>query len=109
MMPADAATMVRAAVLLERLLRKHGESFSQLRIILALYVVVLDQPVTCGELSRLLARTSGGTTRIIDQAVAAAWVERIPDEVDRRISRVQLTDAGRRKAETVLAALERGR
>jgi len=107
----DAAAMVRGAVQLERQLRKHagGSHLPALRAVLALYVVAYDQPVTCGDLALLLARTSGATTRIVDQAEEAGWAERVADGDDRRRSYVQLTEAGRRKAEAVLAALERGR
>lgn len=57
------------------------------------------------ELCRVLGRTTGGMSLTIERLVTAGWVERRPDASDRRRVIVELTAAGRRKAEVVNEAL----
>jgi DNA-binding MarR family transcriptional regulator len=47
------------------------------------------------ELSRLLLVTSGNLTGIVDRLEARHLVRRVPDESDRRVVRVRLTEKGR--------------
>jgi MarR family transcriptional regulator, 2-MHQ and catechol-resistance regulon repressor len=47
------------------------------------------------ELSRLLLVTSGNLTGIVDRLEARHLVRRVPDEVDRRVVRIKLTEKGR--------------
>jgi DNA-binding MarR family transcriptional regulator len=47
------------------------------------------------ELSRLLLVTSGNLTGIVDRLEARQLVRRVPDDEDRRVVRVKLTDKGR--------------
>ena len=50
---------------------------------------------TMGELSTELGIPLSSTTRIVDGLVGAKFIERIPDESDRRVVRVQMTETGR--------------
>jgi DNA-binding MarR family transcriptional regulator len=56
------------------------------------------------ELSRLLLVTSGNLTGIVDRLEQQRLVERRPDENDRRVIRVALTERGRRLTEELLPA-----
>ena len=56
------------------------------------------------ELSRLLLVTSGNLTGIVDRLEQQRLVERRPDSEDRRVTRVALTDKGRRVTDEVLPA-----
>jgi len=56
------------------------------------------------ELSRLLLVTSGNLTGIVDRLEEQRLVERAPDDKDRRVIRVALTDKGRRVTGTMLPA-----
>lgn len=56
------------------------------------------------ELSRLLLVTSGNLTGIVDRLEEQGLVERRPDEKDRRVIRVALTEKGRRLNERMLPA-----
>lgn len=56
------------------------------------------------ELSRLLLVTSGNLTGIVDRLEQQRLVQRLPDEHDRRVSRVALTERGRRLTDEVLPA-----
>ena len=50
---------------------------------------------TMGELSTELGIPLSTATRIVDGLVSANFIERIPDESDRRVVRVQMTETGR--------------
>jgi len=57
------------------------------------------------ELCKVLGRTTGGMSLTLDRLAAAGWVDRRPDPRDRRRIIVELTAAGRTKAEVVNRAL----
>jgi DNA-binding MarR family transcriptional regulator len=57
------------------------------------------------ELCHVLGRTTGGMSLTLDRLAAAGWVDRRPDPRDRRRIIVELTAAGRTKAEVVNRAL----
>ena len=50
---------------------------------------------TMGELSMELGIPLSTATRIVDGLVSASFIERIPDESDRRVVRVKMTETGR--------------
>jgi len=52
-------------------------------------------PPTMGELSTELGIPLSSSTRIVDGLVNANFIERIPDESDRRVVRVQMTETAR--------------
>lgn len=56
------------------------------------------------ELSRLLLVTSGNLTGIVDRLEQQKLVERRPDDKDRRVIRVALTEKGRKVTDQVLPA-----
>jgi DNA-binding MarR family transcriptional regulator len=60
-------------------------------------------PPTMGELSTELGIPLSSATRLVDGLVSANFIERIPDENDRRVVRVQMTQTGR---EIYQAAME---
>jgi DNA-binding MarR family transcriptional regulator len=60
-------------------------------------------PPTMGELSTELGIPLSSATRIVDGLVSRNFIERIPDESDRRVIRVQMTTTGR---EIYQAAME---
>jgi DNA-binding MarR family transcriptional regulator len=52
------------------------------------------EPLSMGELSRLLDVPLSSATRIIDWLVESGYLERLPDPQDRRVVRVGLTQIG---------------
>ncbi len=62
---------------------------------ITLVVLFYDYENTCIGLARRLGYDKGAMTRLIDQLEASGWVTRQRDEVDRRINRLSLTEAGR--------------
>lgn len=51
-------------------------------------------PLTCGEISRRLVTPGPDVTRLLDRLESQGWVERAHDEVDRRLVRSRITEAG---------------
>ena len=64
--------------------------------------------LTMGELSRQIALTSGGVTRLVDRMTAAGLVERVPCASDRRVLYASITDAGRAALAPAIAQHEQG-
>lgn len=59
-------------------------------------------PPTMGELSTELGIPLSSATRIVDGLVNANFIERIPDESDRRVVRVQMTTTGKEIYQTAM-------
>ncbi|MFY9177972.1 MAG: MarR family transcriptional regulator [Caldicoprobacterales bacterium] len=59
-----------------------------------LKILEQDQAMTLSEISARVHRKNSNVTPIIDFLVSKGIAERIPDEKDRRIIRVRLTDEG---------------
>ena len=57
---------------------------------------------TMGELSTELGIPLSSATRIVDGLVSANFIERIPDESDRRVVRVQMTATGKEIYQTAM-------
>lgn len=60
-------------------------------------------PMPVNELGRKLFLTSGSITTAVDRAQKHGWVRRVADAADRRVALVELTEAGRKRAEEALA------
>lgn len=61
-------------------------------------------PLSHGDISRKLLKSSGNVTTVIDNLVKRGLVRREGDERDRRVSRVALTEAGRSLLESIFPA-----
>jgi DNA-binding MarR family transcriptional regulator len=59
------------------------------------------EPVSMGELSRMLDVPLSTATRIMDWLVKSGYAERMPDPQDRRVVRVRLTQNGRQIYQSV--------
>ncbi len=63
--------------------------------------------LTMGALASEMVLTTGGITRLVDRMITAGLAERVPDDHDRRVLWVALTDPGRRLlAEALTTHLE---
>jgi DNA-binding MarR family transcriptional regulator len=69
---------------------------------LAIIVERSGTPPTMGELSTELGIPLSTATRIVDGLVGANFIERIPDESDRRVVRVRMTETGREIYQSVM-------
>jgi MarR family transcriptional regulator, 2-MHQ and catechol-resistance regulon repressor len=69
----------------------------------ALLEVVLHKgPTPINEIGRKVGLTSGSITAAVDRAQTRGWIVRIPDSIDRRVIRIDLTGEGRRVIEQSL-------
>ena len=79
-------------------LRLSGATNQEDRAFIFRIFIILERSGTCptmGELSTELGIPLSSATRIVDGLVSANFIERIPDESDRRVVRVQMTATGR--------------
>ena len=65
------------------------------------------EPMTMGDLSRALNVPLSSATRIIDLLVKSECVVRLPDQDDRRVVRVALTETGTAMSRAVSQAIQR--
>ena len=86
---------------LDQLVGVHGSSVADF-LVLATVRRGISSPA---ELCEVLGRTTGGMSLTIDRLVGDGLVQRRPDPVDRRRIVVELTEAGRQRAEAVNRAL----
>jgi DNA-binding MarR family transcriptional regulator len=80
--------------LLRRLRREDDASGLPAPQLSALSVIVFAGPVTLGELAHAEQVRPPTITRLVDKLEAAGLVDRVPDPVDRRVSRVEATAKG---------------
>jgi DNA-binding MarR family transcriptional regulator len=80
--------------LLRRLRREDDASGLPAPQLSALSVIVFAGPVTLGALAQAEQVRPPTITRLVDKLEAAGLVDRVPDTVDRRISRVEATAKG---------------
>jgi DNA-binding MarR family transcriptional regulator len=89
---------------LERIAASHGIAFADYLVL----GVVRRSPDGRGrptDICAVLGRTTGGMTLTLDRLEIAGWLQRAPDQHDRRRVVVSLTAEGRRLAEAVNADL----
>jgi len=80
--------------LLRRLRREDDASGLPAPQLSALSVIVFAGPITLGALADAEQVRPPTITRLVDKLEAAGLVDRVPDPVDRRISRVEATPKG---------------
>ena len=98
----ETAGRLRLAVMrLARRLRQESPPGITPTQLSALSVLAGVGPVTIGELAGLENVQQPTMSRIVDALAAGEWVERVADEVDRRVTRVVVTA----KAERELARI----
>lgn len=79
---------------LEKEMSRHGVelNFSQF---LALKLLGCESPMAPGELARALHYNPGALTRLLDKLEQRGYLKRVPDPVDRRVVRLELTLSGK--------------
>lgn len=88
--------------LLERRAGDHGVSIIQTRLL----GVLRDRTPTMNELATLLGLDKSSATGLVDRAERRGLVTRVASSADRRVVRVELTDAGRALVSGVSGAFE---
>jgi len=86
---------------INRPLAQFGLTTSQFGVLEAVWHL---GPLSHGDISRKLLKSSGNVTTVIDNLAKRGLVRREGDERDRRVSRVALTEAGRSLLERIFPA-----
>jgi DNA-binding MarR family transcriptional regulator len=98
----DLAGSLRLSVTrLARLLRQQDQSGLAPTLTAALATIAREGPLTLGELAVAEQVTAPSITKVVEKLEARGFVTRHTDERDRRVTRVQVTPAGRKFVETV--------
>lgn len=92
--PLLAARLRLSATRLARRLRSEAHLGISPSLLSSLAVVHLHGPMTLGELAEKEGLTKPSITKIVSRLEAQGLVERLTDESDRRVCRVETTDAG---------------
>lgn len=92
-------------VYIQRLLKPHGISVSDHRVLSTLRLQPRGERATPQDLNRVARITSAGMTRTLDRLEDAGYVDRVPNPEDRRSVLIGLTDAGWEFAATVMGDL----
>ena len=88
----------------ERACRSHGLTPQRYRL-LVMILGSADGETTVTSLRRRLHVAQSSATELVDGAVRAGLVERVPDRRDGRVSHLRATDEGARRARSVIAEL----
>ncbi len=94
------AVGVEVQAALEASLAKHDMSEGRLRVLVLL--LDQDQPIPHSELADLSCVTKGTITGLVDSLERDGYVERQPDQDDRRVVKIALTRAGRAVIDRIL-------
>jgi DNA-binding MarR family transcriptional regulator len=96
----DVAGRLRLSVTrLARLLRQQDEGGLTPTMGAALATIGRVGPLTLGELAALEQVAPPTITKVIGKLEAAGFIDRLPDQADRRVCRVALSTRGRRRLE----------
>lgn len=95
-----ADRLSHVAVRLARLLRQQDEGELTPTMRAALGTISRDGPLTLGELAAIEQVAPPTVTKVVGKLEDAGLVVREPDEADRRVWRVSLSDAGRRRLDS---------
>ena len=98
----DLAGHLRLVVArLHRQLRQQDRSGLAPALATALATISREGPITLGHLATREQVTPPTITRLVDQLVEQGLVSRQTDDADRRVCRVRITAAGRRRLEAI--------
>jgi DNA-binding MarR family transcriptional regulator len=96
--PVDVAVRLRmSSFRLTRLLRQQDDDSLAPTLSAALATIEREGPLTLGELAAREHVAPPTITKAVEKLVAAGYVARATDEHDRRVARVRVTPAGRRR------------
>jgi len=99
---AEMASTLRLSIArLARLLRQQDESGLAPALTTALATIYREGPITLGRLAAQEQVAAPTVTKMVDRLERRGLIVRQPDQVDRRICRVEITDAGRTQLDSI--------
>ena len=101
---ADLAASLRVSVArLARVLRRQDNDDLTPTAWGALTTIFRDGPMTLGDVARSEHVSAPTVTKVVEKLETAGLVTRVADDGDRRVCRVQVSPAGRRRIEAIRA------
>jgi DNA-binding MarR family transcriptional regulator len=82
--------------------RRRSMSLGVNEFLVLFHLWMRDQPMTMGDMARLVNVTTGGLTSLVERLERDAYLRREPDPVDRRRTNLVLTQSGRSAREDFL-------
>lgn len=96
--PDDVAGRLRRSMMrLTRMLRQHDNDDLSPTLASSLFMIEREGPLSLGDLAAKERMTRASVTAVVDKLLRKGLVERHHDEADRRVVRVQVSAAGRRR------------
>jgi DNA-binding MarR family transcriptional regulator len=96
--PDDVAGRLRRSMMrLTRMLRQHDDDDLSPTLASSLFTIDREGPMSLGLLATRERMTRASVTAVVDKLLRQGLIERRHDEADRRIVRVQVSAAGRRR------------
>jgi len=80
----------------------YGLNHGEYRLLLRLATRTKDHRMSAGDLSRMLALSSGAMTNRLDRLETAGLIRRVPDPRDRRGVLVELTEQGKERIDAAV-------
>lgn len=80
----------------------YGLNHGEYRLLLRLATRTKDHRISAGDLSRMLALSSGAMTNRLDRLETAGLIRRVPDPRDRRGVLVELTEQGKERIDAAV-------
>ena len=80
----------------------YGLNHGEYRMLLRLSTRAADHRMSAGDLSKILALSSGAMTNRLDRMERAGLIRRVPDPRDRRGVLVELTEAGKERIDAAV-------
>lgn len=80
----------------------YGLNHGEYRMLLRLSTRAADHRMSAGDLSKILALSSGAMTNRLDRMEKAGLIRRVPDPRDRRGVLVELTEAGKERIDAAV-------
>lgn len=81
---------------------KHGIMHAHMRVLLLLYTL---NATSTTQIGKLLEISKPNVTPLIDKLIVLGFVQREPDQSDRRVIKISITEAGRRYADEMYDAM----
>lgn len=96
--PDDVAGRLRRSMMrLTRMLRQHDDDDLSPTLASSLFTIDREGPLNLGDLAAKERMTRASVTAVVDKLLRLGLIERRHDQADRRIVRVQVSAAGRRR------------
>jgi DNA-binding MarR family transcriptional regulator len=79
----------------------HKEKLATLLQYAALTILKMSSDYTLGDLGNAMHLSKSSSTQLVERLVKSGYVQRVPDETDRRVVHLQITQEGKTEVEVL--------